>query len=80
MTTTTMTAAPTETITLDGVTYSVLLRQTPASHRARGLNYLADEMEKVQIVESLGLQRPRGKRLFWANVYASGAVRLSGAF
>lgn len=49
-----------ETVTLSGVLYNVIQRETPADFRAKGLCNIADMLDGYGVKAQVALQRPRG--------------------
>jgi len=60
------------TVTIKGLTYNIVLENTPDTHEAKGLHNLAREMRKNNIVRDLGIQLPKGKNLYTVYEFKSG--------
>ena len=60
------------TVTIKGLTYNVVLENTPDTYDEKGLHNLAREMRKNNAVRSLGIQLPKGKRLYTVVEFKSG--------
>ncbi len=60
-----------ETLTINGVTYNVLQVTTPESAEARGLVNVAAAMRSNGCVRELGLQRPKGRVVYYTNEYVN---------
>lgn len=61
-----------ETVTIKGVTYTVMQADTPDGEAAAGRPNLAAHMRKAGVIRSLWLRRPAGNRMYTANEYGPG--------
>lgn len=63
-----------EQVKIKGVTYRVVMSETPEQAEARGLQGVAIMMRKLGRTRTLGLQRPRGRKVFmtWEHVRTDG--------
>lgn len=63
---TTFTTTPTETLTLDRVTYNVVMSNTPETLEAQGLHHAARHLREQNVARQIFLQRPKGRKIFLA--------------
>jgi hypothetical protein len=60
-------------ITLDGITYQVIRQESAGDMEARGFMAVAAMMRQNGVASQLALRRPKGTRIYHANLFTSGA-------
>lgn len=56
-------------VKIDGITYNLINRETPETHRQNGRHNTAKVFEENRIAAQLYLRRPRGRVLYCVNEY-----------
>lgn len=63
-----------EQITINGITYNIVMKKTPESLDAEGKVNLAAHMREYNHVAQLYLQRPRGRATYLSIQHKSGYI------
>lgn len=62
----------TEQLTINKVTYNVVNSDTPDALEAKGFNNVAAFNRQNNVVRTLGLMRPNGRKLYVTDEYENG--------